>query len=358
MANRKLMFRIKYFITVLFLCTATARAAEPLRYEEERLKMGTTVRVTLYAESPETARTAMEVGFRRFDEIEAAMSDYDSGSEIVRLAIAADSDGEPTWRPVSDDLFTVLVAAKEMSVLSDGAFDVTAAPLTKLWRRARRLHTLPEPAKIEKAKRLVGFEAIESDAGSGDGGRLVRFTRPGLRIDLGGIAKGYAIDTAFEAIRKQSIDRVLIDAGGDMRFGNGPPDADNVPDNATKRDIGWNIGLLPAGKEGKPAIHRRMQNRAIAVSGDTFRFVEIDGVRYSHLVDPKTGIGLTTRLVVTVIADTAMQADALASAVSVLGVEKGIALIHSLPDVELMILEPGKTPEILPRLYSVETFAP
>jgi thiamine biosynthesis lipoprotein len=217
---------------------------------------------------------------------------------------------------VSNDLFAVLNSAKHFSTISNGAFDITVAPFVRLWRRSRRQQELPKQLHLDRAKELIGNSLWELDEPS----HRVRFFKSGMRFDLGGIAKGYAIDQAFEMLQKNGFDRILIDAGGDLRVGNAPPN-----------EKGWKISL-----NGHETI--LLENTAIAASGDRFQFVEINGVRYSHLIDPKTGLGLTTPITVHVVASAATEADALASAIAVLGTEKGIEFANeTLKEISVMI---------------------
>jgi thiamine biosynthesis lipoprotein len=234
------------------------------------------------------------------------MTDYDSESELMLLCESRGSIN------VSDDLFVVLQAAKRYSTISEGAFDVTVGPVVRLWRRSRRLQTLPSERHIEQAKQLVGNHLWELDEKT----RSVRLLKPGMQFDLGAIAKGYAIDKAFEMIQKHGISSLLVDAGGDIRVGVPPPGTD-----------GWRIA-----KENETVL---LKNIAMATSGSRFQFVEIDGVRYSHIVDPKTGLGMTGLNTVHITAPTAMEADALATAAILLGKEKGTALIDTLPNISV-----------------------
>jgi thiamine biosynthesis lipoprotein len=189
---------------------------------------------------------------------------------------------------VSDDLRDVLRAAVAVSEASDGAFDVTVGPLVALWRAARATGRLPDAAALEAARAKVGWRKLEVR------GNHVELA-PGMRLDLGGIGKGYAADAALATLRARGVERALVDIGGDLALGEGP----------------WTVRVA-----GEP---RELERCGVAASGDTERFVEVDGVRYSHLLDPRTGLGLTHGIEVTVIAPTATEADAWASAASVLG---------------------------------------
>ena len=267
--------------------------------------MGSRFVLTCYAADPDAAKIACVAAGRRVRAVSAALSDYHDASELNRLC---DRYAVGVPEPVSDDLFRVLRAARGFSETSGGAFDVTVGPVVKLWRRTRRTRELPDPADLAAARERVGWEAVTLD----EEARTVTFARPGVRLDLGGIAKGYAADAALAALRERGITRALIDAGGDLVAGDPPPGRD-----------GWAVGL--GGEDGELLS---LANAAVATSGDAYKFTEVAGVRYSHIVDPRTGLGLTDRSTVTVIAADGTTADALASAVSVLGPENGVALLE------------------------------
>ncbi len=281
-------------------------ASEPTRHEFDFIQMGVPVRIVLYTDTPEHANKAADAARQRIAELNAVMSDYDSDSEIARLT--RNEPGKPI--ALSADLFAVLQAAKHYADMSDGAFDVTVGPFTQLWRRAKRQRKMPEPYLVERAEQRVGNDLWELDGVT----KTVTLKRQGMRFDLGGIAKGYAIDQAFETITKMGIETVLVDAGGDFRLGKAPPG-------------GWKIDM-----DGKTASD--LENIAVAASGDSRQFLLIGGVRYSHIIDPKTGLGLTHSSTVRVFAPTAMEADALASTLSVLEPERGKKLIETLNRVE------------------------
>ncbi len=296
----------------LLLTTVLAGAdANPTRYEFTGIEMAVPIRIVLYAENEGVAKAAADAALARFRELNGVMSDYDPTSEVRQLS-ATSGSGEAVH--VGNDLWRVLVRAKQLSRDTDGAFDVTIGPVVRLWRRARRQEQLPSPERIAQARKAVGYEAIELDESK----HTVRLTRPEMWIDLGGIAKGYALDEALKTIAEHGIRVALIDAGGDIVLGDAPP---NRP--------GWVIGVAALELNARPSVFLSISNTAIATSGDSWQFVEIDGKRYSHLVDPRTGIGLTDHSSVTVIASDAMTADVLASAVSVLGPKAGLKVIDA-----------------------------
>jgi thiamine biosynthesis lipoprotein len=292
-------------------------AAEPTlqRFTFTENHMGTQFKIILYAAEEPTAVKAKQAAFRRIADLDATMSDYRPASELMRLCEKA--GGAPV--KVSDDLFTVLERAQEVAKLSDGAFDVTVGPLVRLWRRARRTQQLPPADELAKAKELVGYDKVQLDAQA----RTVQLTKAGMLLDLGGIAKGYAADRALAVLRQHGIDRALVAAGGDIAVSGPPPDAE-----------GWTVAVAPLDRE-HPGPTLLLRDAAVSTSGDAEQFVEIDGKRYSHIVDPRTGLGLMGRMTVTVVARNGLTADPLTKVPAVLGAEKGRALLDKLEGVAL-----------------------
>ncbi|MDO4587230.1 MAG: FAD:protein FMN transferase [Planctomycetia bacterium] len=312
--------RFNLFILFFFLFSSFVAANEPEcnRFEFLESKMGVPVRIVLFAENEALAQQGADAVYRRFDELNAIMSDYDPESEIVQLCRKSDSENRAIF--VSPELQTVLTASRAFNELSEGAFDITVSPVVKLWRRSRMFKTLPPSANLERAKELVGNNNWTiSD-------NQVRILKKGVRFDLGGIAKGFALDEALKVLEDLGINSVLVDAGGDVRVGNSPPDKE-----------GWTIGIASLDDDAKPAFYISLKNAAVATSGDTFQFFEIDSVRYSHIIDPRSGEPLTGHSVISVIAPNAITADALASAMNVLEPEKSLSLAEKLDQVEVLI---------------------
>jgi len=183
---------------------------------------------------------------------------------------------------------------------------------------------LPPDDQLAQARQAVGYRYLALDSVA----RTARLDRPGMRLDLGGIAKGYAVDEALKVLRAHGLPRALIDGGGDIRLGDPPPDRP-----------GWRVELTTVRADGERATQERLlARRAVATSGDTYRYVEVDGVRYSHILDPRTGMGLTDERLVPVIAPTGMQADALASALSVLSSDAVLAFAAGASEVAVRII--------------------
>jgi len=311
-------------MTLSVACLLTVLAAEPAalkRFEATEAHMGTRFGMVLYAADEAAAVQGFRAAFRRIGELDHALSDYDPESELSRL-----SQSSPTPAPVSvsHDLGRVLAYAQELSQQTDGAFDVTVGPLTRLWRRSRRQRELPSEALLAEARQATGYRAMQVDAAAS----TVQLLRPKMRLDLGAIAKGYAADEALAALKELGISRALINAGGEVVTGDAPPE-----------QAGWRIGIAPLEPQAPPSRFLLLSNAAVATSGDGWQFVEIGGVRYSHIVDPRTGLGLTRRSSVSVIAPTGMLADCLSTAVSVLGADAGLALIEKTPHTSALVLQ-------------------
>lgn len=298
-------------VVLLVLLAVPAGGAELERFDYRETHMGVPMRLRLYASDEHAANMGARAAFDRISELEDVMSDYDGDSELMRLCRTS-GPGRPV--KVSDDLFRVLRAAAAISEQSAGAFDVTVGPVVKLWRRARKLRELPRADRLDRARALVDYRLVSLD----ETRQTVELGRDGMRLDLGGIAKGDAADQALRVLRSHGISRAMIDAGGDIVVGSPPPG-----------QSGWRIGIAPlSAPDADPSRFLLLRDCSVATSGDAFQFVEIEGKRYSHIVDPHTGLGLTRRSSVTVIARDGMTADSLASAVSVLGPERGLALIE------------------------------
>jgi thiamine biosynthesis lipoprotein len=295
------------------------------RYAFAERQMGVTFRILLYAPDETTANVAAKAAYEEIDRLNRIMSDYDSDSELMRLCSGAEP-GKPV--KVSKDLVFVLSRAGELARRTDGAFDVTVGPLVRLWRRARRQKKLPSRERLKQARAHVGYEFVRLDRDA----QTVTLLKAGMRLDLGGIAKGYAADRALAVVREHGIGRALVDGSGDISIGDPPPGKPGW-----RIAVGNRLGTLTSQSEQEGGAAEQvaeflvLHNAAVATSGDAFQYVEIDGVRYSHLIDPHTGVGLTDHSTVTIIAPDGITADSLASAVSVLGPERGMKLIETTP---------------------------
>jgi FAD:protein FMN transferase len=309
-----------------WLCGAIVPAvvlgAEPAldRFECTRVEMAVPIRIVLYAPDSAAATRAADAALDRIRALGAIMSDYDDRSELRRLC---DTAGEGKAVRVSDDLWKVLEHAQTLSARSGGAFDVTVGPVVRLWRRARRQKELPAADTLQAALALVDYRLVRLDPRR----QSVELLKAGMRLDLGGIAKGYALDEALATLGRHGVTRAMVEAGGDLRLGDPPP---GKP--------GWRIGLTPLDSATRVTRWLVLSRVGVATSGDTVQFVEIGGRRYSHIVDPHTGVGLTDHNRVTVVAPDGLTADGLSTALSVLGPEKGMELIEKTPETAAMML--------------------
>jgi len=293
----------------------TADPPAAARVSETRRLMGVPWTITAFAATPAVGREAVEAAFAEVRRLEGILSDYDSASELARLSAAA-----PTESPVSvgEDLWKVLRAGEGWRERSGGAFDPTVGPLTTLWRQARRSGVMPRADKLAAARQAVGAATLALDAEQ----RAVSLRVPGMRLDLGGIGMGYAVDRALGVLAARGVTRAMVDASGDIAVSGPPPDG-----------AAWSIEVAAlAGRDGSGERGVvELVNAAVTTSGDAFQAVEIDGVRYSHIVDPRTGLGVPGPAAVTVIAPDCTTADAVATAANVMGPEAGLGLVEAVP---------------------------
>jgi thiamine biosynthesis lipoprotein len=297
------------------------QAADPgERFKFTSVHMGTEWMILLYAPNEAAAQKAVQLAWDRVKQLDGILSDYNPKSELMQLCEQNDArPGQPV--KVSEDLFRVLELGQTIAEKSEGRFDMTVGPLVKLWRTARKTKELPDAKALAAAKELVGYAKIQLDAKS----QTVALNRAGMRLDFGGIGKGYAADAALAVLKKQGFNRVLIAASGDITVGDPPPGREN-----------WLITIEPLGKD-QPAKYLTLKNASVSTSGDLFQSVEIAGVRYSHVLDPQTGLGLTGRRSATVVAPSGWLADALTKAVSVLPSNRGVKLIDGVPGAAMYL---------------------
>ena len=330
-------------VLILFFfagCASIRNDTSLTRFEFQQPHMGTLFIITLYATNETSARVGSDAAFSKIAVLDRMMTDYDPESELMRLC------REPAGKPVrlSDDLFDILRESLSIAELSHGAFDPTIGPIIRQWRRARRQETLPTTDQIKHAKKSVGWHNLKLDPVT----RTATLLTNDMQLDLGGIAKGYAADKSLEVLRQNGITRALVAASGDIAAGESPPG-----------QKGWRVFIGTPYSTNSISKKLLLSNAAVSTSGDSEQFVTIGGNRYSHIVDPFTGIGLTNQLQVSVIAPRATQTDALATTACVMGAERGIEFIKSFPQATAMVIytKNGKqvmnTSQRLSNLHSV-----
>jgi thiamine biosynthesis lipoprotein len=300
------------------------------RYESVEPHMGTLVKITLYTRDEDEAREAFTAAFSRIRALDQTLSDYKPDSELNRLA----SSAVATTVRASRDLIRVLAASQALAEATGGAFDVTQGALIRLWREARASGSLPGEDALREASARGGYRKLHVDAAAG----TVRIDSPGMRLDVGAIGKGYAASEALAVLSGRGIRSALVAISGDLAFSGAPPGS-----------RGWRIDIHSAEvRSDIPAIVE-LTNAAVSTAGASEQHLDAGGRRYSHIVDPATRSGLTDDLTVTVIARNGLDADGLDTAISVLGVKKGLALIESRRDAAALIVR--RTPrgvEVLP----------
>ena len=299
--------RLSSVAPALILCALCGRAFGSDKLQDGREIMGTLVTVIVFADNETSGEAALEAAFGEITSVDDLMSTWRDDTELARINASAGAG--PVQ--VSDELFEVLERATDISALTAGAFDVTVGPLVELWKAAAKRDALPTELELARARRFVGYRKILLDKKK----RTVTLPE-GMSIDLGAIAKGYAVDKAAGTLRALGIEAFLIEAGGDLFAAGHYPDTPPRP---------WSVGIKDPfdGDSGKLIRGLVMTDRGAATSGHYYRSVTIKGAQYSHIVDPRTGRpveGVADS--VTVIAPNCMDADAFATALSVLGVQR------------------------------------
>jgi thiamine biosynthesis lipoprotein len=313
---------MRFFVLIHLLISRFVVADESLnRYDFSGPGMATTFRISCYCEQQQKASQAVQKCYERIAELNARFTDYDPASELMRLC-APDA---VMPHSVSEPLYEILKRSVTLANLTEGAFDPTCGNLSHLWRRSKRIGRLPPQDRLALAIAATNWKRIQFN----DKAKAVSLS-PGTLIDLGGIAKGWAADECLKILKQYGITRAIVQAGGDTVAGEAPPEKE-----------GWEVILTPDKLHKTPILLRQ---RAVSTSGDLYQFVEIEGVRYSHIISPRTGLGLTQRIACSVIAGDCATSDALATAMCVLGEEAGKKWAKSFPDIEVRFTKGNGSP--------------
>ena len=290
-----------------------------------RQVMGTFARIVVVADFQQQGCNAINIAFEKINSIEKRMSDYDP----VSLLSAVNRDAFASPVTVDDELFEVLSVSVEYSRISGGAFDITVGPIVQLWRKAKEIGTAPTQEQLQQAGQSVGYQHLILNAES----KTVQFAKEGMFLDLGGVAKGYAVDRAIDILTKAGLKGGMVDIGGNLRcFGTPANDAEH-----------WLIGLQDPTNDENILLKLKMDDHAVATSGDYRRFIVIDGQKHSHIINPATTDSAKGLSSVTIITSTAIAADALSTSVSVLGKEKGLEFIETIENAEAFLLDDNQT---------------
>ncbi len=286
--------------------------------------MGTLVEITVREADSEKTKTAIRRAFDEMSRLEKLMSTHLADSEISRLNAQA---GDKTTLTVSPEVLAVIRRGIHLGKQSNGALDISIGPVSGLWRFDDDNPAIPNAQHLAEAVRLVNYREIEIDQSN------VRLKLTGMSLHLGAIAKGYVVDQAMTVLKKNGIRHALINAGGDLKaLGE------------RKEGQPWNIGLQHPRHPEKMIASFTLSNKAVATSGDYQKYFIKDNARYHHILDPANGMPARGMISCTVVAENVMDADALATAVFVLGPVKGMELVESLDAVEaMMVTEAGET---------------
>jgi thiamine biosynthesis lipoprotein len=303
------------FLLVITLLPAAVRAEWMTRTENI---MGTRCAVELWSEDKAKGEAAITSVFDDMKRIDRLMSTWKEDTEISLV----NREGGKHPVKISPELFKLLQVSVEYSELTHGAFDITYASVGYLYDFKKGVH--PDQKAIDKALPGINWRHMVLDAKK----TTVFFTRPGMRIDLGGIAKGYSVDRGIEILQKQGVTRAMVNAGGDTRI---------IGDRFGKP---WVVGIRDPDHENKMFLRMPLSDTAFSTSGDYERYFDEDGKRFHHIIDPKTGDSARKVRTVTVISGTATRTDALTKSVFIMGAEEGIAFINTLPDVDAVAVSP------------------
>ena len=279
--------------------------------------MGTAIGVILWADDRVAGEAAIDAVMAEMHRIDQTMSPHRDTSELSRI----NREAHASAVPLSAEMARLLARAQAFAQLSDGAFDITYAAVGQLYdyREGRA----PSDAELDRARQAVGFRHLILD----EAARTVRFARPGMRIDLGGFAKGHAVDNAAAILRAHGIRHAHISAGGDSRV---------IGDH---RGRPWSIGIRDPRDAERMVAVLPLQDVSISTSGDYERYFERDGRRFHHLIDPATGRSPRDVHSVTILADDGLTTEALSKTVFVLGLARGMALIDALPGVDAIVVD-------------------
>jgi thiamine biosynthesis lipoprotein len=288
--------------------------------ERARLAMGSELRLTAWTRDEAAAVAAFDEVFAEFDRLESLLSVWREGSDVQRLNAAAGM----TRVPVSEETLEILIVAREISELTEGRFDITFAALADLWKFDHdQDNSVPSPEAIRSRLPLIDYRAVDIDLS----GRSAFLLRKGMRVHLGGIGKGYAVDRAVTIFRRRGLADFIVQAGGDMYVG------------GRHGDRAWRLGIQdPRGPADSIFASLELSDATFSTSGDYERSFLKDGRRYHHIIDPGTGEPAGLCRSVTLVTDRAVVADALSKGVFIAGPEKGMALVERLPGVEGVIV--------------------
>jgi thiamine biosynthesis lipoprotein len=313
---------LRVFFIIFFGCLVFSSASQMTRFSFTESKMGAPFTIVFYSKDSVQAVSIAKRCFVLVDSFNFIFSDYIDTSELSNLSKTAGVNSMPV--KLSPALYDILIQSKKAYELSEGAFDITMGPLSKLWRKARKQQLFPTDSTIRSIRNLIGFNKLIFDTLN----KTVRLTQPGMQLDLGGIAQGYVAQKVIDFLLTQGVSNALVNVSGDIVMSGAPVNKE-----------GWVVGVnLPEKTDELLNQKLILKNQAVTTSGDAYQFIEKDGIRYSHIINPITGYGVTFHRNVTVIAADGTTADWLATACSILSLKKAKKLA-SIMGAEVLITE-------------------
>ena len=315
-----LVYNFRLTIFAVFVLVSITTHAQKSRFSFSEQKMGSPLNIIIYAQDSLIANKQARACFQLIDSLNHIFSNYDSSSELTSI----NNNAGIAKNIASPLMWELIMQSKEAYIKSKGAYNIAMGPLTQLWRTARRLKQFPNQVQIKNKLLLCDFNKIQFN----NQDHSIYLSAKGMQLDFGGIGKGYIAQKVVDYLKKEGVTASLVDAGGDIVFGDAPPNKK-----------GWIVGVNQPEKTDDLLPEKlQLHNMSVATSGDVYQFIEHAGKKYSHIINPLTGYGVTSLRNVTVIANNGADADWLATACSILPINEAKRLALSL-HAELLITE-------------------
>ena len=315
-----LVYNFRLAILAVFVLVSITSNAQKTRFSFSEQKMGSPLHIIFYAQDSVNANKQARACFELIDSLNHIFSNYDSSSELTSI----NNNAGIAKNIASPLMWELIMQSKEAYIKSKGAYNIAMGPLTQLWRTARRLKQFPSQVQIKNKLLLCDFNKIQLN----NQDHSIYLPAKGMQLDFGGIGKGYIAQKVVDYLKKEGVTASLVDAGGDIVFGDAPPNKK-----------GWIVGVNQPEKTDDLLPEKlQLHNMSVATSGDVYQFIEHAGKKYSHIINPLTGYGVTSLRNVTVIANNGADADWLATACSILPINEAKRLALSL-HAELLITE-------------------
>jgi len=317
--------KLKFLFLFISLLASFLAPAQEKKFLFTQTKMGSPLNIIIVEKDSTNATILAQQCFQLVDSFSHIYSDYDSTSELSTLC----NSNSSYPKKVSPALLDILLLSKKAFQKSQHSFDISIGRLSLLWRKSRKEHAFPSATMVAEAKNKVGFQYLQIDSAN----KTVSILKPGLRLDLGGIAKGYIAQKVIDFLLYKGVQSALVDAGGDISMSGAPPHSN-----------GWVVGVnVPEQTDELLNTKLSLQNISVATSGDAYQYIVHNGKKYAHIIDPRTGYGVSFQRNVTVIAKDGATADWLATACSILPIKNAYAVAKKAnAEVFITVLKNGK----------------